>query len=61
MAGDLRREGVLAAADLVGADVTDGLATAELDDDELIEAVMGPLDETSGFTATLRALVSIMP
>ena len=35
--------------------------TVELDDDELIEAVMGRLDETSGFTATLRALLSMMP
>jgi uncharacterized protein (TIGR03083 family) len=41
--------------------VTDGRETVELADDELIEAVMGRLDETSGFTATLRALLSIMP
>jgi len=41
--------------------VTGGPATVELDDDELIEAVMGRLDETSGFTATLRALLSMMP
>jgi hypothetical protein len=41
--------------------VTDGPATVELDDDELIEAVMGRLDETSGFSATLRALLSMMP
>lgn len=41
--------------------VTDGPATVELDDDELIDAVMGRLDETSGFSATLRALLSMMP
>jgi uncharacterized protein (TIGR03083 family) len=41
--------------------VTDGSTTAELDDKELIEAVMGRLDETSRFTATLRALLSMMP
>ena len=41
--------------------VTDGAATVELDDDELIDAVMGRLDETSGFSATLRALLSMMP
>ncbi len=41
--------------------VTDGSATVELDDDELIDAVMGRLDETSGFSATLRALLSMMP
>ena len=41
--------------------VTDGSTTAELDDDELIEAVMGRLDETSGFSATLRALLTMMP
>ena len=41
--------------------VTDGPATVELDDDELIDAVMGRLDETSGFGATLRALLSMMP
>ena len=44
-----------------GTAVTDGPATVELDDDELIEAVMGRLDETSGFSATLRALLSMMP
>jgi hypothetical protein len=37
------------------------LTTAELDDDELIEAVMGRLDQTSGFSAKLRALLSRMP
>ncbi len=41
--------------------VTDGSATVELDDDELIEAVMGRLDETSGFSTALRALLSMMP
>ena len=41
--------------------VTDGSTTVELDDDELIEAVMGRLDETSGISATLRALLSMMP
>jgi uncharacterized protein (TIGR03083 family) len=44
-----------------GTAITDGSATVELDDDELIEAVMGRLDETSGFSATLRALLSTMP
>ena len=29
-----------------------------LDDDDLIEAVMGRLDETSGFSAALRAPLS---
>ena len=33
----------------------------ELGDDELIEAVMGLLDETSGFSATHRVLLSMMP
>ena len=41
--------------------ITDGSTTAELDDDELIEAVMGRLDQTSGFSVTLRALLSMMP
>jgi uncharacterized protein (TIGR03083 family) len=41
--------------------VTDGPATVELGDDELIQAVMGRLDETSGFSAALRALLSMMP
>ena len=41
--------------------VTGGPATVELDDSELVEAVMGPLDETSGFSAELRALLSMMP
>ena len=41
--------------------VTGGTATAELDDDELIEAVMGRLDQTPGFGAELRALLSMMP
>lgn len=48
---------------LVGARtaVTNGSNIVELDDDELIEAVMSRLDETSGFSATLRALLSMMP
>jgi hypothetical protein len=41
--------------------ITDGSATVELDDDELSEAVMARLDETSGFSTTLRALLSMMP
>jgi len=41
--------------------VTSGSTTVELNDDELIEAVMGRLDQTSGFSATLRALLSMMP
>jgi hypothetical protein len=41
--------------------IIDGSATAELDDHELIEAVMGRLDETSGFGTELRALLSMMP
>ena len=41
--------------------VTDGPATVELADGELIEAVMGRLDQTSGVSAALRALVSVMP
>jgi len=41
--------------------VTDGSATAELDDDELIEAVMGRLDQTSRFSVPLRTLLSMMP
>jgi hypothetical protein len=41
--------------------VIDGSTTAELDDDELIEAVMDRLDETSGFSAKLRAILSMMP
>ena len=40
--------------------VTDGSSTVELNDHELIEAVMGRLDETSGDSATLRALLSMM-
>lgn len=48
---------------LVGARtaITDGSTTVELGDDQLIEAVMGRLDETSGLSATLRALLSMMP
>jgi hypothetical protein len=41
--------------------IIDGPATAELGDDELIEAVMGRLDQTSGFSAKFRALLSMMP
>ena len=41
--------------------VTDRPATVELDDDELIEAMMGRLDQTSGFSAALRVLLSMMP
>jgi uncharacterized protein (TIGR03083 family) len=41
--------------------ITDGSTNVELDDDELIEAVMGRLDQTSGISATLRALLSMMP
>ncbi len=41
--------------------VIDGSSIVELDDDELIEAVMGRLDERCGFSATLRALLSMMP
>ena len=40
---------------------TGGPDAVELDDGELIEAVMGRLDETSGLSATIRALVSMMP
>ena len=43
-----------------GADVAGGSTIAELDDG-LIEVVMGRLDETSGFSAELRALLSMMP
>jgi len=41
--------------------VTDGSSTVELTDHELIEAVMGRLDQASGFSAPLRALLSTMP
>jgi len=41
--------------------VTDASTTVELDDDQLIEAVMGRLDQASGFSAALRALLSVMP
>lgn len=41
--------------------VTDGPAAAEIDDEDLVEAVMGRLDQASGFSATLRALLSMMP
>jgi uncharacterized protein (TIGR03083 family) len=51
---EIRRVGVRTA-------VTDGPVRAELDDDELIEAVMGRLDQTSGFGADVCALLSMMP
>ena len=41
--------------------VTNGPDIVELDDDQLIEAVMGRLGETSGFSAPLRELLSMMP
>lgn len=41
--------------------VTDGPTAAEIDDEDLVEAVMGRLDQASGFSATLRALLSMMP
>ena len=41
--------------------VSDGPTTVELDDHELIEAVMDRLDETSRLDATLRELLSTMP
>jgi hypothetical protein len=41
--------------------VTDGPDTADVDDHELAEAVMGRLDETSRLDAKLRELLSIMP
>jgi uncharacterized protein (TIGR03083 family) len=41
--------------------VTVGSDTVEVDDHELVEAVMGRLDETSGLHAKLRELLSIMP
>jgi len=41
--------------------VTDGSDTVEVDDHELVEAVMGRLDETSRLNAKLRELLSIMP
>jgi uncharacterized protein (TIGR03083 family) len=44
-----------------GTRVTDGSDTVEVDDHELVEAVMGRLDETSGLNAKLRELLSIMP
>jgi uncharacterized protein (TIGR03083 family) len=40
--------------------VSDGPTAVELDDHELIEAVMGRLDETSRLDATLRELLSTM-
>jgi hypothetical protein len=41
--------------------VTDGSDTVDVDDQELVEAVMGRLDETSRLNAKLRELVSIKP
>ncbi len=41
--------------------VTDGPNTVDVDDHELIEAVMGRLDETSRLDAKARELLSIMP
>jgi hypothetical protein len=41
--------------------VTDGPDTADVGDHELVEAVMGRLDETSRLNAKLRELLSIKP
>jgi hypothetical protein len=41
--------------------VTDGPDTVDVGDQELVEAVMGRLDETSRLDAKLRELLSIMP
>lgn len=41
--------------------VSDGATVVELDDHELIEAVMGRLDETSSLDARSRELLSTMP
>jgi hypothetical protein len=41
--------------------VTGGPDTVELGDDELVEAVMGRLDQASRLSATHRALLSMMP
>jgi hypothetical protein len=41
--------------------VTDGPDSVEVGDHELVEAVMGRLDETSGLNAKLRELLSIKP
>jgi uncharacterized protein (TIGR03083 family) len=41
--------------------VTDGPDTVDVDDHELVEAVMARLDKTSGLDAKLRELLSIMP
>ena len=45
----------------VGTLVTDGSDTVEVNDRELVEAVMSRLDETSRLNAKLRKLLSIMP
>jgi hypothetical protein len=41
--------------------VTDGSGTIDVEDHELVEAVMGRLDETSRLNAKLRELLSIKP
>jgi hypothetical protein len=41
--------------------VTDGSDTVDIDDHELVEAVMGRLDEASRLNAKQRKLLSIMP
>jgi len=41
--------------------VTDGPDTVDVDDHELVEAVMARLDKTSTLDAKLRELLSIMP
>ena len=51
---EIRRAGALTA-------VTDGSVTVELADEDLIEAVMGRLGQSSGFSARLRMLLSMMP
>ena len=46
---------------VVALDLVAVITLVELNDHELIEAVTGRLDETSGYSATLRALLSTMP
>jgi hypothetical protein len=41
--------------------VTDGPDTVDVNDHELVEAVMGRLDETPGLNAKRRELLSIKP
>ncbi len=48
-------------ADGAGTIIADGPHTVEVDDHELIEAVMGRLDETSRLDPAQRKLLSIMP